>query len=264
MECVRESPINPVSAAWLIGGLMAAGIAAIRSGVDPQDVHEFFKKQAVKDLERQYERKLRAQALRRRRHWRQGDLPALVELLLEGHAKPATQRLLRKLSKTKGLPGPRAIPPPKSFDQAMQDALKVEWRLIDPATSASERRKLHMENMPKIPDLVEAAYRGELATIKRRLRFDRASPHHKASDLAKQRVADATGLSSAKVHGLCQQVRDERKRLRKECKLRDERGLRHHGFADEPAMTAADLKAFLNGQGATADAAELDKPPDQK
>jgi hypothetical protein len=247
MKRVRESPLNPVSAVMLLAYLANAGMAA-RLGVDPQRAGDVIKDQ-IKNFEAQYERKLRAQALRRRRQWRKADLPALAELLLDGHAKPATQRELRRLSSAKK-PGPRAIPPPKNFEKALQDGLDVLRQLGDPATPPNKRRQLRIENMPKFPDLVEAAYRGELAAEKRRLRLglDRTSPHHKASDLAKERVAKAAGISSAKVHQLCQQVRDERKRLQKKRKLLDERGPRlNHGFVDESAMSAADLKAYLDG-----------------
>jgi hypothetical protein len=248
MNRARESPLNPVSAGMLLGLFAIAGEQLRSMGVDPQRASDFIK-DVIKDLEAQYERKLRAQALRRRRQWRQADLPALSELLLDGHAKPATQRALRRLSSAKE-PGPLAIPPLKNFEKAFQDGLDVLGRLGDPATSPNERRQLRIENMPKFPDLVEAAYRGELAAEKRRLRLrlDRTSPHNKASDLAKQRVAEAAGISSAKVHQLCQEVRDKCRRRQEEPKLLNERGLQlNHGFVAEPAMSAAELKAYLTG-----------------
>jgi hypothetical protein len=239
-----------------------------RLGVDHPDVQKaveaFFE-----HWKRQYDRKIRAQALRERRRWRKADIPALVELfLLPGCASPASQRCIARLmlAEGKAVLGRGAIPPPQKFEDAFFDALKVGRRIADPATSPNERRALH-KKLPKYPDLIEAAFRGEIARAKIeqarfRLRTDRTLPYRIASELAEERVAEAAGLSPAVVHQLCQQVRDATKREKERGERERKRGKRGFTVTDEPMMTAAQLKAHL--EWCPTELAQLPKAPDSK
>ena len=136
------------------------------------------------------------------------------------------------------------LPEPKRFDQAFGESLALFWRLADPNTPVQERREIR-KAMRKFPELVEAAYRGEHERVK-------PTPH--ASDIAEQNVADAAGISRAKVHQLCQQVRDEYERAEKRAAARNEYERANKpadddlllcGVMPEPTMTARELKQYL-------------------
>lgn len=239
--------LDPLAIAMMLGFFRAELDPLVRRlGVDHPDIQRitvtFFE-----NLKCQYDRKLRTQALRLRKHWRKADVPRLLQL--PGWASPATQRSIARLILAKDKPGRGVVPSPKSFEDAFNDALTLGLLYVDPTTSPRKRRELH-KTMPKHPDLVEAAFRGELAKARRKVP-DRTLPHRKASEIAEEEVAEAAGISTAVVHQLGQHVRDASRRER-------ERG---NVVLDEPAMTAADLKRLLD-YPAEAAKAKLRKPPD--
>jgi hypothetical protein len=222
-----------------------------RNGADGGDVQKAVPG-FVEHLKRQYDRKLRAQALRLRKHWRKADVDNL--LLLPGKASEATQRRIRKLLLAEDKAGRGVIPEPKSFEQEFVENLTIGRRLVDPATPPEEWRELHRK-MPTYPRLIEAAYRGELARAKQRMPrgWDAAAgradfPHRKASEIAEEEVAEAADISPPMVHALCQQARDDAQRW---AAARPDRGL-----VEEPSMTADQLRRHL------AELAELRELPD--
>jgi hypothetical protein len=159
MNCARES-LNPFLAVGTLFYLAGVGEELRRAGVifHPQDANRFVV--FFEDLKRRYERKIRAQALRKRRDWRKADIPALVELfLLPGYASPATQQCIARLIRAKGLLGPGVIPSPKRFEEAFVDSYKFGLRWAT-ATSVNERRELR-KKMPRVREVTGDRFGGE-------------------------------------------------------------------------------------------------------
>jgi hypothetical protein len=173
--------------------------------------------QILLDFERQHKRGVRLRALRKRDKWRKADIKRLVEI----GVAPAAQRRMRRLIDRRS-PGRGVVPRSRSLPEIIIDG----FRLADPATPARTRRDLYKKT-PWFPSMVEAAYRGELEKAKRE-RGDPASPHLKASDIAKERVADAAGLSAAKVHQICFQVRADRGEVLPDAPATSAEALRRH------------------------------------
>ena len=97
-----RNPIDPLSAL-----MISAIIAHARSlGAGEHDLREFAE-EFSKDLERQYDIKLLAQAVRRRRDWRKADVSKLVRLQRVGHASPNTLRRMAELEESKDFERPR-------------------------------------------------------------------------------------------------------------------------------------------------------------
>src|SRR5262249_50224424 len=146
------------------------------------------------------------------------------------------RRRIDQLEAAKDKLGRGVVPAPKSFMQALVEGLALMSLYVDPTTSPEKRCELHHRKMPKHPDLIEAAFRGE---FKKATQKKPAGPHRKVSEIAEEAVAEAAGISVPVVHQLCQRVRDE-----------------HKGRGVEPEMTAADLKDHLDYP------AKLAKKPD--
>jgi hypothetical protein len=225
------NPVNPVNAAFI---LFWPIVVARHLGADHPEVGKAIHTLG-EDLRRQYNRKLQAQALRLRRRCRKSDVPRLLRL--PGEKSPRIYQLIEKLGLTTDLGGRGVIPEPKTFDQAFAEALAVLQRNAD--ANPNERRELQKKNMPKYPDMIEAAFRGEHAEARRKI-GDRKSPHSKASEIAEDKVAEAAGISRPLVHQLCQEARDGYKSALKWAAARPGRGV-----ALEPAITAAQLRQHL-------------------
>ncbi len=193
-------------------------------------------KELVDNLKRQYDQKLRDEAWRRRTDWRKADVNSLVSMfLLPGEADQTVQREIARLmlapDKT-GAPVLRA----KSFNESLQDGLDWGPRVANPETWEAERR-----SSPCYPRLIEKAYRGELAAEKKvRRKSNEDYPRRPASEIAKEKVAEAAGITPSMVHTLCQQVRDEDKKA--EVWAAAQPGRR---VCLEPPMTAKELKRHL-------------------
>jgi transcriptional regulator with XRE-family HTH domain len=184
----------------------------------------------------QYERGVRLRALRKRRHWRKADISRLLDI----GVKSAAQRRMSKIWKGKDKPGRGVVSDPKSFLEATNDVLTIGKRLADPATPALERRELYKKT-PWWPDIIEAAYRGELEKAKGNTTWR----HLRASEVAKDEVAEAAGITPAHVHQLCHQVRAKR----------------GDAPADEPATSAAELKQHLENGPDLARLGRISKTP---
>src|SRR5262249_39415321 len=100
--------------------------------------------------------------------------------------------------------------------------------------------KIHRETSAWFPRLVEAAYRGELAKLKR-VKTDTKDPHLPISEIAEDHVAEVAGITRSQVHQLCQQLRDDLAEAARAAAARPSRGVER----DAP-MTAADLKRHLS------------------
>lgn len=252
-----EPLLCPFSVAMMLAFLPAVQLDLRRHGVNG-DVREAVPG-FVEHLKRQYDRKVRAQALCLRKHWRKADVPNL--LLLPGKASEATQRLIRKLVLAKDKGGRGVIAEPKSFEHAFIEDFALGQRYVDPSTKPEERRALH-KKMPKHADLIEAAFRGEFRRARRRMPdgWDKghADPHRKASEIAEEEVAEAAGISPAMVHQLCQHARNDYKKALRWAAARPGRRVER-----EPAMTALELKRHLDYPAELAKP-KLPKPPDFK
>ena len=226
------NPINPVNAVMLVFSVIATlEPLARRLGHDHPEVRKAADALA-KNLERQYNRKLQAQALRLRRRSRKSDVKRLWRL--PGEKSPRIFQLIERLELATRLGGRGVIPEPRTFYKALADALAVYPRIG--AAKPNERRKLRKVSMPKYADLLEAAFR---ESLQKRLweTCDKRAPHTKASEIAEERVADAAGITRSVVHQLCQKSRDEFKAAL--AAVRPGRGV-----AREPAITAVELKDF--------------------
>jgi hypothetical protein len=128
----------------------------------------------------------------------------------------------------------RGVVSAKPFEQALLDGLNSNFRMVDPARYGEERKR-----SPLFPRLVEAAYRGEVATEKmaRRRSTERDHPWLLASEIAEDRVADAAGISRSMVHQLCQQVHDDFKRAKRRAAAKPGCGVEL-----DPPMTAEQLR----------------------
>jgi hypothetical protein len=159
----------------------------------------------LNDLKRQYERKIRARALRRRRDWRKADVNPLVTLfLIPAVGRKAAYRRIGLLIEAKGKLG-KGVVMAKPFDEALRDGLNVCYRMVNPATSAAARPL-----SPWYARLIRAAYEGELrAERAARQNSSDNYPRINASEIAEDQVAKAAGISRAAVHQLCQRARDE-------------------------------------------------------
>ena len=248
--------------------LLGACIDARHHGVPEHELRKIVS-DCFRDLKDQHDRKIRAQALRERRRWRKADVPRLLQL---PGASPAANHRIAGLLKDKHSSGRGVVSAPKQFDQAVVEALTFWQHMVDPVTSRQERREMR-KGMPKFPSLIEAAYRGELVrelAKAPRNKNDKTAPHLTASDFARGNVAEAAGISKATVHQLCHQVRRELQQARK--KLEDDRQARLMRdpqcitglceVLEEPAMTAAELKQYLESD--LADLAKLAKRRDLK
>jgi hypothetical protein len=254
-----EPPLNPLAAVMIWVFVLGTGAEALQLGARECDVRKFCDDFAG-NLRRQYDRKVRAQALRLRRRWRKADVPRLAELfLLPGLASPAIQRSIARLMLTADSGGRRVVSESKEVEQAFAESLNVWSRMIDPGTSPHDRRKIR-KALPKWPGLVEAAYRGQLAEEKQR-----KIPHQEPAKIAEDKVAEAAGISPHTVHQLCQQVRDEHKWAVELADTRRRRlpHLPGQWVEPEPAMTAADLKRYLE-RGPADLGPELAQPRDLK
>jgi hypothetical protein len=241
-----RNPLNPISAMMILAGIVDACVEAHSLGASEQDLRKFASDWA-KNLERQYDLKS-AEQLPEPERWRKGDVPKLAQLLLRpGLASPEIQHRIAELIDVKDSSGRGVIPEPKKCDQAFVESIAVLQRIVDPATSAKERRELRRKYMPKYPDRIEAAYRGERERV-RGWTPDKNYPYMTASQRAEHNVAVAAGISEAQVHQLCQQVRDELRCAAAAGRL----------VEPEPAMTAAELKRQL--VAGPAEPAKLSKP----
>jgi hypothetical protein len=222
-----KSPLNPLAVVMLMATFVDQSHFLHEHG-DAETLRQFAG-DFFADIKRQYDRKLMWQAFRLRSRWRKSDVPRLLRIFDEN--MPATRRSIERLAKTKEKAfGRGVIPEPVSFEQAFFDGWRHMQCVVDPTTTAEERRDLH-QAMPKHAHLIKAAYRGELALARRRM--PRGQPHRKASEIAEEAVAEAAGISPAMVHELCQQVREEERK-------------RSGVTEPEPTMTARDLKKHLD------------------
>jgi hypothetical protein len=245
-----RDPLNPFSA-MMIFAVVAGNCRDLAHhlgvGTDHPDVRKYADA-LLKSLEKQYDRKVRAQALRRREDWRKADVPRLLKL--PGASEAANHRIA-ELTENKHSSGHGVVPEPKQFEQAFAEALNVGLRIVDPTKPSDERRELRRKNMPTYAAQIEAAYRGEFEKVRGRT-TDKNYPHWSASQLAEHNVAEAAGISAAEVHQHCQHVRDEYKRAERWAAARPGREVK-----PEPAVTAADLKRHLDR---LAELAKLSKP----
>jgi hypothetical protein len=235
----RKPPIDPLKAVFLVfAHMIALEPLARRLGADHPEVTKALNV-SIEDVRRQYNRKLQAEALRRRWRCQKSDIPRL--LALPGEKSPWIYRLAERLARVPGLGGRGVIPEPRTFDQAFSENFAVWPRLA--AAEPHQRRVLHKRHMPKYPGLIYAAYQGELAIEKRRRITERRLPGRpKASEIAEDRVAEAAGISRPLVHQLCQQERDEFKAAQRWAAAGPGRGVE-----PEPAITAAQLRLHLEG-----------------
>jgi hypothetical protein len=233
----KTDPTDIDLALTFICGMAMIAECANQAGIEADDPEvRRGAKELVDDLKRQYDQNLRKEARRRRNDWRKADLKSLAAMfLLPRVADPEDQReigLLMLAPDKTGAPVLRA----KSFEESLQDGLNWGPRVANSATSKAERR-----NSPWYPRLIEKAYRGELAAekeIRRRSKED--YPRRPASEIARERVAEAAGITPSMVHTLCQQVRDELKKAEVWAAAQPGRGV---GL--EPPMTAKELKRHL-------------------
>jgi hypothetical protein len=216
MKSVRISPGKIVYP----GGAIVGGIAGI-----PIDV-------VFQEWSRQSERKQRLEALRLRGDWRKADIQRLLCIGVEHPAQQRIARLLGEKSSGRGV-----VAPPKDLATQIADRWEICKQLFDPATPKHIRREAYKKS-PLWPYLIEAAYRGELECLGG-AKTRTTSPHLTLSARAKDNVAMAAGISAAKVHQLCQQVR---------------------GRSSHPASTAAQLRQRLE----RGELAKLGKVPDFK
>ena len=252
-----RDPLNPISA-MMIFAVVAENCRDLARhlgvGVGHPDVRKFADA-SLKSLTKQYDRKVRAQALRRREDWRKADVPRLLKL--PGASEAANHRIA-ELTEDKHSSGRGVIPEPKELEQSFAEALNAGFRILDPATSPEERHRLRKEHMPKYPALIESAYLGEHERLGRTT--DKEYPSLPASEHAERNVAEVLGVSRAEVHQLCQQARDEYKRAERWAAAQPDRGggLALRGVEPEPSMTAAELKQHFND---LAELAKLSKLP---
>jgi len=234
-----RDPFDPTSAGMIYGFAMLAAFELRHLGASDEDLRKF-PSEFGKVLELQYDRKVAAQALRERRRWRKSDLPRLIELLLRpGLASPKTQGLIAQLQ-SENASGHGVIPEPKRCDEAFFDSLSSLQRIANSATSRDERRELR-KRLEIYPEMIEAAYRGELGRAQEANVVE--TPRLKASEIAEWKVADAAGISPAKVHQLCQEARDRVAIAEKWAAARP--GVR--SVQRKPEMTTKELKGWLEG-----------------
>jgi hypothetical protein len=215
--------LNPLSIAMMLVFLRVELDPLVRRlGVDDPAVYRvviaFFE-----NLKRQYDRRIRARALRLRHHWRKADVPRLLQL--PGWASPAVQRRIARLIEAKDKTGRGVISQPQTFAEAFFEVGNIAKGLSDPTTPADVRKNLYKKT-PWFDRYVEAAYRGELRA------WQRKEPYRKPSEHAREAVSDAVGISTAKVNQICDR---ERKQFT--------RG--QFGKLDDPEMSAAELKRHL-------------------
>jgi len=222
---LQLTPMDVVAASYLCSEALAPLVRLL--GADHPNIRRATVA-LIEGVKRQYGRKIRVAALRDRRRWKTADVAALLRL--PGASAAANRRIARLMEKSSL--GPGVIPPPRSFE----DAGAVALRLVDPATSPGERREIR-KTMPKFPDLVEAAYRGELANSQLRRTVEK-TPHLKPAQIAEAAVAAAAHISEAKVHAICAEVRREFHDAKRRLKP-------GNGLELEPPMSAAELKAYL-------------------
>jgi hypothetical protein len=240
MKAKKKTPPSHLDqnlALAFFGGLAIVADYLRQAGISPNDpLVAKATASLIDDLKDQYARKVRAQALRLRKHWRKADVPRLLQLA--GDAREATQRKISQTLLAKDKTGRGVVPAPKTFDEALRDGCSLWSRIADPATSLAERRKLARQS-PLYPRLIEAAYRGELEKAKRKVP-DRSLPHHKPSEIAEDAVAQAAGLSIDVVHQIIYRARQEDKQALKWAASQPDRWVE-----PDPAITAAQLKRHL-------------------
>ena len=89
--------------------------------------------------------------------------------------------------------------------------------------------------------MIAMAYRGELAAEQKiRRKSNEDYPRRPASEIAREKVAEAAGITPSMVHTLCQRARDEHKKAVVWAAAQPGRGVNL-----EPPMTANELKRHL-------------------
>lgn len=148
-----------------------------------------------KNVERQHHRGQLLAAYRRRRQWKKSDIANLQSLGVNRAAQHRMERL-----EGRGRP---VVKPLQPLDVEIVDKLRAFQVLTDPYATPAERRKA-FRHWPWWPHYVEALYRGEHGLAKRQ---GLKSP----SIEAEINVGHALGISAAKVHSICGDIRRLRK-----------------------------------------------------
>jgi hypothetical protein len=160
---------------------------------------------------------------------------------------PAAQKRIARLLENNS-PGRGVVSEPRSLSRVVGEGLNILRQLADPATPPNIRISLYKKT-PWWPRFIEAAYRGELRKAKLQQGISRKARYGDTpSEIAEEKVAEAATISSAEVHALCQQVRDEAKAWEK----------RGGTSADDPEISAAELARHLaNGPAELSKVREL-------
>lgn len=202
---------------------------------DPEDSHNFVIAWALllglviysayqsletwgRNLERQHHRAELLAAYRRRHDWKKSDIPRLQSLGINSVAQRRMDRLAGR--------GRPVVKPHQPLDVEIINKLNAFQLLTDPDAAPNMRRQA-FKLWPWWSHYVEALYRGEHAIAKER-------GTKGASTEAENLVGRALGISAAKVHSICGQIR----RKRKECA----------DSANFPAMTLAEYESWIESE----------------
>lgn len=163
--------------------------------------------------EREHHRAELLAAYKRRTDWKKSDIYHLRSL---GVNKAA----LRRMERLEGTGRP-VVSSHQDLGSKVLEKLQPLQPLFDPNSTSAERKKA-FKRWPWWPHYVEALYRGEHALAKER---GIAAP----SVYAERLVGQALGISAAKLHSICGEIR----RMRKEW----------DGSANFPTMTLSEYAA---------------------
>jgi hypothetical protein len=173
---------------------------------------------ALEKAERNHHRAELLAAYRRRKSWKKSDIPHLKSL---GVNKVA----LRRMEALEGTGRP-VVRPHQPLDEIVVKKLDAFLTLLGDGTPP-DKRKQAFRLWPWWPHYVEALYRGEHALAKEQ---GIAGP----SDYAERSVGSEFGISAAKVHSICGEIRRKRKEW--------------DGAADFPAMTLSEYRGWMEAE----------------